>query len=142
MDELDLSIIDVLREDGRMSNSEIARRLGVSEGTIRRRLKILIDGDDIDVRVIVDPKGLTRGHRSIIGIIADPGCLDEVLDGVGQLHEVTYASITTGRYDLIAFVGVDSPERLGEFLSTRLGAVPGIERTEVSVILTDGGYFA
>ncbi len=140
MDNLDRAIIDILRGDGRVSNSEIGRRIGVSEGTIRRRLRNLIDGDMIDVRVMVDPKGRARSHRSVVGIIADPRCVDAVLEQVGQFEEVTFAAITTGRYDLIVFVGVDSPERLREFLTARLGAVPGVERTETSVVLTDAGY--
>ena len=39
MDELDTKIIAMLQEDGRASNAGIARRVGVSEGTVRRRLK-------------------------------------------------------------------------------------------------------
>ena len=40
MDKLDKNIIEILKSDGRVSNAEIARNLNVSEGTIRRRIKI------------------------------------------------------------------------------------------------------
>ncbi len=43
LDRLDREILACLREDGRMANSEIARRLGVGEKTIRRRLQRLTD---------------------------------------------------------------------------------------------------
>ena len=42
MDELDRKITSILQQDGRASNDSIARKLNVSEGTIRRRLKRLI----------------------------------------------------------------------------------------------------
>ena len=39
MDKLNKNIIEILKSDGRIPNAEIARYLGVSEGTIRRRIK-------------------------------------------------------------------------------------------------------
>ena len=46
MDELDLRITDLLQRAGRTSNADLARELGVSEGTIRRRVGRLIQEDD------------------------------------------------------------------------------------------------
>ena len=43
MDKLNKNIIEILKSDGRIPNAEIARNLGVSEGTIRRRIKIMIE---------------------------------------------------------------------------------------------------
>ena len=49
MDELDLKIIGILQSDGRASNAKIARAVGVSEGTVRRRLRRLIKDDIVHV---------------------------------------------------------------------------------------------
>jgi len=49
MDELDRRIVRLLQVDGRASNAKIAREVGVSEGTVRRRLRHLIQGDVIKV---------------------------------------------------------------------------------------------
>ena len=54
MDSFDRNIIEILESDGRASNAEIARSIGVSEGTIRRRLKKLIDNKTILVLAISD----------------------------------------------------------------------------------------
>ena len=53
MDELDRKIIALLQLDGRASNAKIAREVGVSEGTVRRRLRRLVL-DDV-VRIIPVP---------------------------------------------------------------------------------------
>ena len=53
MDELDRKIIALLQMDGRASNAKIAREVGVSEGTVRRRLRKLLE-DDV-VRVVAVP---------------------------------------------------------------------------------------
>ena len=55
MDELDRKIVSILQQDGRASNAKIARQLGVSEGTIRRRLKKLIQDETIQVLALPDP---------------------------------------------------------------------------------------
>ena len=49
IDDLDNQIIEILGLDGRMSNASIARNLGVSEGTVRRRLNIMKEKGIIDV---------------------------------------------------------------------------------------------
>ena len=43
VDDLDNQIVEILKKDGRASNAHIARALGVSEGTVRRRLRMLIE---------------------------------------------------------------------------------------------------
>ena len=54
VDNLDSQIVQILKKDGRASNAHIARALGVSEGTVRRRLKMLIDGGVVHVNVSLD----------------------------------------------------------------------------------------
>ena len=138
MDSIDVAIIESLRGDGRASNATIARHVGVSEGTIRRRLKRLLDEDRIQIRVVSDPNGLGRASQCIVGVTVEPAEIDSVLDAVCRRDEVTFAASTTGGYDLLVCVSVESPERLGEFLMTDLGAIPGIRRTETYMVLAVG----
>ena len=88
--------------DGRVSNAGIARAVGVSEGTVRRRMKRLIDENLIEVRVILN---LGRKARTIVGIHADPQSIDDVLGHVERLDGVTFACVTTGRYDILILGG-------------------------------------
>ena len=135
MDKFDLAIVDALRVDGRASNAEIARAVGVSEGTVRRRLRRLLDEDLIEIRVVTDPKGLGRAFRSVVGITAEPSLVDEILESVCELDEVTFAASTTGRYDLLVWVRVENAVDLGRFLTEKLGRIPGVRRTETHVVL-------
>ncbi len=137
MDKLDIAIVDVLQCDGRASNAKIAREVCVSEGTIRRRLKKLIDEGFIEVRVIVVSRGSGRDFPSIVYITVEPSLIDDVLKRVHDLDEVMFVAITTGVYDIVAFVGVESSEMLNEFLN-RLGAIPGVLRTEPNAVLVVG----
>ena len=136
MDELDRRIIKLLQVDGRASNARIAREVGVSEGTVRRRLRHLIQGDVIKVIAVPNLEQMGYGTAALIGIQTDPGKIDEVNNAISALEETHYVSITTGAYDIFAWVGLESPERLGAFLRSQIGTIPGVRRTETFVNLS------
>lgn len=136
MDELDGQIIKILQADGRASNAKIAREVGVSEGTVRRRLRHLIQGDVIKVIAVPNLEEMGYGTSALIGVQTEPGKVDEVADAIGSLEEAHYVAITTGAYDIFAWVGLESPERLGTFLRGQVGTVPGVKRTETFVNLS------
>ncbi len=133
MDDLDMRIIEALRHDGRISNAGIARTVGVSEGTVRRRLKRLMDENIIEVRVILN---LGKKARTVVGIHADPQSIDDILAHVSRLDGVTLASVTTGRYDLVVWAEADTVEMLGQIITKTIGTIPGVQRTETHVVLS------
>ena len=55
MDAIDRQIIAALNEDGRAANAKIAKKVKVSEGTVRRRLKKLTSDKTIDIVTVQDP---------------------------------------------------------------------------------------
>ncbi len=135
MDELDRRIIRLLQVDGRASNAKIARDVGVSEGTVRRRLRHLIQGDVIKVIAVPNLEQMGYGTAALVGIQADPGKIDDVSDAISALDEAHYVAISTGAYDIFTWVGLESPEKLGIFLRTKVGPIPGVRRTETFVNL-------
>ncbi len=135
MDELDQRIIALLQADGRASNAKIAREVGVSEGTVRRRLRRLIDGDVIQVIAVPNLEQMGYGTAALVGIQTGPGMVDDVAAAIGALDEAHYVAITTGAYDIFTWVGLESPEKLGNFLRGKVGTIPGVTRTETFVNL-------
>ena len=71
MDQIDRKIVSMLGHDGRLSNAQMARELEVSEGTIRRRVKNLLDSKTISI-VIADPKKLGFFSEALIGVQCEP----------------------------------------------------------------------
>ena len=135
MDRLDTSIIEILQSDGRASNAGIARRVGVSEGTVRRRLKRLIQDEFIQVVALPDPAKMGLHSEALVGIQVDTDRLDMVAGDLSGLKEVTWVAMTTGQYDIFAWVSVESTEALGILLRTKVGAIPGVRRSETFVSL-------
>ena len=130
-DKLDREIISILREDGRASNAGIARKVGVSEGTVRRRLKNLVEEEYIQVVALPDAAKMGNSSQALLGVQVDPDKVDVVADAIKSLPGVTWVAVTTGSYDIFAW----ATEALGIFLRTKVGTVPGVRRTETFVNL-------
>ena len=135
MDELDREIMSLLQIDGRASNAKIAREVGVSEGTVRRRLRRLIQEDVVKVIAVPNLEKLGYATTALIGLQTAPGRSDAVADAIANLNEAHYVAITTGAYDVFIWVGVESTESLGTFLRTKIGVIGDVQRTETFVNL-------
>jgi Lrp/AsnC family transcriptional regulator for asnA, asnC and gidA len=136
LDELDDRLIALLQANGRASNIELAKEVGVSEGTIRRRFRNLIKDEVIRVVAIPDHAKLGRGTTALIGLQVDPSEVDPVAAALADVPEVQYVSVTTGAFDVFLWVALGSPEELSSFLRLQVGSIPGVRRTETFVNLS------
>lgn len=137
MDDLDTQIAKILQKDGRAPNSRIARAVGVSEGTVRRRLKHLIQEGFIQVLALPNPTKIGNDSEALIGVQVDPDKVDIVAEDISSLDEISWVTVTTGSFDIFAWVTLASAEALGIFLRTKVGVIPGIRRTETFVNLSN-----
>mgnify|MGYP001411309224 FL=1 len=136
MDDLDVNIINLLQLDGRASNAKIAREAGVSEGTIRRRLKKLIEDGYLRVIAIPNLDRLGFATTAMIGIQTEPGMSEKVATTISELEQAHYVAVTTGSFDVFVWVGTDTAENLGSFLREQVGIINGVQRTETFVNLS------
>ena len=136
MDELDRKIIQILQSNGRASNARIARDVDVSEGTVRRRLKTLVQQGSIKIIALPDPEVLGYDTEALVGIQVDPDKIDEVAVLLVELKESSWVSVTTGSFDIFCWVTLPSSEELGNFLKAVVGTIPGVRRTETFVSLS------
>ena len=135
MDKLNKNIIEILKSDGRIPNAEIARNLGVSEGTIRRRIKIMIDEKVLNVYAVPDPKKTGYNEEALIGIQVDPNKLDQVGESIAGHEYATWVSRTTGGFDIFTWVTVPDSKELTNFLTYFLGNLDGVNKTETFISL-------
>ena len=130
MDELDHKIIEILQLDGRASNARIAREVGV------RRLRRLIQDNVVKIIAVPNLDKMGYSTAALIGLQTAPGQLDAVADSLAEMKQVHYVAITTGAFDVFAWVGMTSTEDLGVFLRAQVGIIPGVTRTETFVNLS------
>jgi Lrp/AsnC family transcriptional regulator for asnA, asnC and gidA len=135
LDAVDHQIISSLREDGRMSFAEIARRLDVSPGTVRERYYRLVQSRLLQVVTVTNLPMMGYRMMALIGMKVDGGRLREIAREIAALDEVIYLVLCTGTYDLLAEVVCRDNADLLKFLTERLHSVAGIHDTQSFVYL-------
>lgn len=132
VDELDLQIIDLLQLDARSSNRRIAAELGVSEGTVRARIRRMEDEKVIRITGIAHPAAFGMGVSAYVGFDVDGGKVNKVAQRLLDIDQVSMVMTSLGDYDLLAVVVAPSREALVDFVLDDLGSIPGVRRTETT----------
>ena len=135
LDKIDKKIIELLEVDGRTSNAFIAKEIGVSEGTIRRRLVKLLSGDYLHVNAVANLTKIGLDSQAIVGIKADADKVEQIVETLSQFQEVKWLTETAGQYDVFCWVALSTPKDLGVFLRDKLGGISGLQRSETFVSL-------
>ncbi len=135
LDELDKKLILELQKDGRKNYTELASILGVVEGTIRRRVKRLIDQDLIKIVAIPNIAKLGYALVAMMGFHIRMENLRQVADKISKNQCVCYSVFVTGRYDLMAIVISHSPQELSQLIENEFSIIPGVQGTETFICL-------
>lgn len=130
IDELDHKIIAVLQENARLTNAEVARMVGSTEPTVRRRIERLVACEAIRIVAVATPLQLGYNVIAIFSIQIDHSHLGDVEKAIGAMPEIRFAGVTLGSYDIIAEAWFHGNEELLTFLHERLSKIPGIQRVE------------
>lgn len=135
LDDIDRKIVRLLHHDGRASNTEIGRALGVSETTVRKRIARLLDEHLIMVTAVPTPRGMGTTMAVLIGVNLRLDKQEEICARLFNHSSVRYISRTTGRYDVVLEAYFRDVEHLATFIANDLGADPAITHVETSLIL-------
>ena len=134
LDELDYKIIDRLSHDARVSNREIGREFGLTEGTIRSRLKRLLDGKVIRVAAVTNANRLRNPILAYLWIEADTaGDIQDLAERLAAVPEIGFVSTMLGRADVLAMTLVENGGQLTEFLHQTIDKIPGVRRVRYSL---------
>jgi Lrp/AsnC family transcriptional regulator, regulator for asnA, asnC and gidA len=134
-DAVDRRITGLLRRDGRMSNSAIARSLGLAEATVRRRIQRLLDTGTLRIVAVPSPETVGLSVSAIIGVSCQLQHLNDVASTIATFPETRYLGYSTGAFDLMIEAFFYSQEHLLDFLTKQLASIRGINNTETAVIL-------
>ncbi len=135
LDAIDQGIITLLNENGRMPSAEIARRLGdVPTRTVSYRIENLIAAGIIAIRAIVNPHRLGYHVLADVLIEVEPGYLRHVAEGAAAFEEISYVAYATGDRDVSVQVLARSNSELFDFVTDKLGTLPGVRRTQTHLL--------
>ncbi|HEY3329739.1 MAG TPA: Lrp/AsnC family transcriptional regulator [Capsulimonadaceae bacterium] len=130
LDDLDRKIIAELQQDARRTNADVARAVGSSEPTVRRRVDRLVSSGAIKIVAVATPLDLGYPIVAILGLQIDHSELDSVEAALSEMTEIHFAGVTLGTFDVVAEAWFQNNAELLAFLHGRLSKIPGIHRIE------------
>ncbi|MGP8319394.1 MAG: Lrp/AsnC family transcriptional regulator [Methanosarcinaceae archaeon] len=139
IDDIDIKIIQVLSENARMSNVDIANKINVSEGTVRRRIAEMIENEIIEGFILLlDCKEAEKCVKAFISMEVDDLNLQFVSDELLKDHDRIIALYRTNtRLNLLCEVMFRSVIELQEFIDT-CHKIEGVIDSDVKVVI--GSY--
>jgi len=136
MDDIDQSLIQALRRDGRASISDLAVSLNLARATVRARLEKLIEqGEVLGFTAVLKGDAQELPVRGIMLISVEGRGSDRIVSQLSGLPEVQTIHTTNGRWDLVAELGTQSLAELDAVLR-RIRLIDGIANSETNLYLS------
>jgi Lrp/AsnC family transcriptional regulator for asnA, asnC and gidA len=133
LDKLDLNLVRELQEDARQTNSQLARKLGVNQTTIFRRMQRLIDKNIILIAASTNPFALGYDGVATVGLKCNPGTVRAVAEAVAAYKRVQYLGIYASPYDIVFWVAFRTLNDLRNFTKEELGRIRGLKEVATTV---------
>jgi Lrp/AsnC family transcriptional regulator for asnA, asnC and gidA len=131
LDDTDTAIIELLRQNGRMSNREVGRALQISEGTVRQRLKKLIESKAIRLGMVTDFEASGLGTGVILRIKSLPGQARKIAERLAQLDACTFVALSMGQFDVVAVLVSKSRTEAAEMIDNSIKNIAGVHAVEI-----------
>ncbi len=133
LDKIDNTILETLKEDGRTSLREIARKLKVSPDTISNRFERLKkERIIIDSTVVIDPSKIGYSFITRFSIKVKPAYSTQILDKIIKIPSIIVASKIVGGYDMVAISVVKNFKHLCKLRDAIL-EMPHVEKVEIGM---------
>jgi Lrp/AsnC family transcriptional regulator for asnA, asnC and gidA len=135
IDSIDVKIINLLMEDGRMPASVMARRIGgISERVVRYRIERIVKEGYIRISAITNPKSLGFSVTADVFLEVESNSILEVAKKAVEYDCVSYVACSIGESDIsIQVVGHDTDE-VYTFVTEVIGKIPGVRKTTTSIV--------
>lgn len=135
LDRTEQEIVRLLQQDGRMSFVEMAERVGVTEGTIRRKFYRLVEDEVLRIGAVIDPFVVGFKTPAVIGLNVDTDRMGTTVQALRSLPRIRQLMLTTGIFDIVLVGYFSSNRELARFITDELSQIDGITDTNTSVVL-------
>ena len=135
LDQIDCQMIELLQKDGRISNTEIAKKIGLSEATVRTRLNRLIEDEYIQIVAVSNPIKLGFKIVGNIRVHVDIKKMDKIIGELKKLKPLWFIVQSTGGTGIDGEFIVKNLEELNELIFKKINKIDGVRKTETSLFL-------
>jgi Lrp/AsnC family transcriptional regulator for asnA, asnC and gidA len=134
-DELNIKIINLLEQNGRMAFTKIAERLGVSESTVRKRVTGLVDQGVITFSISIDPKQLDMKAIAYVGVDVTPQKLLEIAEVLCGYPEVKTVATSVGDHMIMTEIWERDARAMEKFIEEEISSLEGVTNVCPALIL-------
>jgi len=137
MDDIDLNIAKMHEKQTYVSSRDVARQLGISASTVRRRMTRMFESGVIENKMLVDLEAFPELYITFVGMsmsISPDKCIPEIK----KIPSVLFLACVTGKYDVIAVVIITSRKMLYK-ITRQLFEIEGVSALETFVVTDNHG---
>ena len=135
IDGIDCEIIRLLQKDGRIANTEIAKKVGISEATVRSRLDRLVKENYIQIVAVSNPMKLGFKIVGNIRIYVEIKKMDQIIKKLQRLKPLWFIVQSTGGTGIDTEFVVRDMDELNDLIFENINRIEGVIRTETSLFL-------
>ncbi len=131
LDAVDRQIVEFLSRDARTSNRQIATELGVTEGTVRARIKRMEDEKLIRITAVSNIARYADAALAYVWVEVERSQqAEQVAAQMAAMKEFGFVGLMMGRFDILGITMVRNTEHLARFVHRNISALEGVRRTE------------
>jgi Lrp/AsnC family transcriptional regulator, regulator for asnA, asnC and gidA len=136
LDEVDRTILRMLRQNARISLQEMSRKTGISDATIQFRLKRMKTNGAIE-KFTISASPAATGYivTAIMLVQTDSEKHDQAMAALAKIPEITEVYGVLGEHDLYVKIWSRSLEELNEIINDRIRSIEGIEDLQEIVVV-------
>lgn len=140
LDDLDLQLIKLLSRDARVSNRKIATELGVTEGTVRGRIKRLQADQLIAFTAITSFDMAEHSRLAFFSIEADVARVREIAAQITEMQHINAVMLMMGKFNILAMCLFQDINRVVEVASDHILPLDGVHNVETSIAVKTTKY--
>lgn len=141
LDRIDLKMLRLLQNNGRLSNAELAETVAISPATCHRRTQRLFEhGFIAAVRAMVAPKKVAKGTLVMVGVVLDrstPESFAIFEQAITRLKFVLDCHLVAGDFDYFLKIRVGDMEDFNRIHGEQLIALPGVRQTRTFFVMKE-----
>jgi Lrp/AsnC family transcriptional regulator for asnA, asnC and gidA len=134
-DATDRSIVELLRQNGRATNQQIAETLGLTATTVSSRIKRMEDANQLRVVAVSDFAAHGFNFLMEVAIEVDGRPASEVAEELARFPEVFAVHLVTGRYDIDMLVALKDFDDLSHLLLDKFSKIAGIRSMTPAIVV-------
>jgi len=141
LDRVDIRLLRLLQQDGRLSNADLAKRANLSPATCHRRTqRLFAEGCVRSVRAMIEPQRVERGALVMVGVVLDRSTKESFAAfeaAARKLTSVLDCHLVAGDFDYFLKIRLRDMSEFGRLHGEQLLGLPGVRQTRTFFVIKE-----